>query len=246
MFKIFISSRNKFNGNTNSDFQCAFTDAGQRYQRATMYSISLESAILPNLETNINLYNNRLYVRENGITNYTITIPERNYSASELAVQLETSLNDASGLSYDVIFNEQTKKFTITVALPNTFQILDGDASVNRLLGFVGATNIAATHTSAYIIDLSGISYMDIELLGVPNGNLHSNKLRNIFARVPMAEPFGYYVSYINPDAEPSLRFTEDILYSLRIRLRRPDGQLVILPENSEVSIVLKAYPILS
>ena len=232
-------------GETNTDFTVSFQDTGRYYSAASNYSLSLESAIIPNLEYNINQYNNKLYIRENNVTNLVATIPIKNYSAEQLRSELETQLNAASALTYTVSYVEQTKKYTFAVPLPDVFRILDGSNSINKAIGMQGESSLGAAVTSEFPIDLAGTPYVDLELMSVPNGNMHSAGSNQVFARIPINEPFGYYINYVNPDTSQSLRFSEDILYSLRIRLMRPDGKKLDIAQSADVSLVFKAAPIL-
>lgn len=122
----------------------------------------LSSVAVPNSVYTVNSTNNSFTVTESGVPR-TVTLPQGNYSSSQLATQLQTSLGGA----YAVTFN--SIKYTLSITNSGSFKFTFplGNGSY-RILGFPSTFNQAegTSLTSPSAINLGGANY----LLLVSNG----------------------------------------------------------------------------
>jgi len=107
--------------------------------------IELLSAIIPNSQYVINSFNN-LFNLTYSSTLYTAVIPPCNYTASSLALSLQTSLNGLSVPStFTVTVNLNTMLFTITSTNPVVYNF-SLNPILSQILGF-GSTNSSSVST---------------------------------------------------------------------------------------------------
>jgi len=108
--------------------------------------IELLSAIIPNSQYVINSFNN-LFNLTYSSTLYTSVIPPCNYTASSLAVSLQTSLNRLSvpSTTFTVTVNLNTMTYTITSTNPVVYNF-SLNPILSQILGF-GSTNSSSVST---------------------------------------------------------------------------------------------------
>ena len=89
---------------------------------------------------NVTDNNNRVYVRINDTTNYTVYLTNKYYTGSTLATELQSKLNSyISGSSFTVVFHSSSYAFVITETSGDTFAFTFGTNTTNsarKILGF--------------------------------------------------------------------------------------------------------------
>lgn len=236
---IYLNTKDRVSGtNTNGTFILSQSELSSH-----KYGISLESAVIPNLEYPVNRSNNNIYFKENGGATLVATIPQGVYNASELSAELKSALEAVGALTYTIIYVDTTKKYSFNVGIGNTIQFVSGQNSINNVIGFPETgSDVLSSITSQYPVRLDGIEYCDLQLGGVPsNTNISSSQPNtSTIARVPILEQFSGVVYYVNPDNHSFLTIQHDLLYRIRYRLVAPSGRDLILPSNVDVSLVLR------
>lgn len=237
---IFVNSEDRLYKSSSSpaDFQIAINSTLADTPRS---SLSVESVSFFNLEYGINSANNVLTFRENSddITTYTATITPGNYSASEFISALKTAMDAVGANTYTVIYNDINGKVNITVLLPNTFKLVGG-SMLTVSLGYEPMTSFAATHTGNYPVNLAGSTYADLSL-GLSNRNIVTGLGQyRPFVRIPMAVDFGHLVEYTNQSDGDDVLIATDDLDRLNVTLYNDRRNILDLPRNAVVSIVLR------
>jgi len=108
--------------------------------------IELISAIIPNSQYVINSFNN-LFNLTYSSTLYTALIPQSNYTASSLAVALQTALNGLSvpSTTFTVTVNLNTMTYTITSTNAVVYNF-SSNPTLSQILGF-SSTNSSSVST---------------------------------------------------------------------------------------------------
>ena len=238
-FFLFADSRYKING-SNSNFQVSH--ASSNLEAGVEVAVSVDSVTFYNSEYPINSYNNVIQFREalDDVTTYSATLTPGNYSGSELALEMQTQLNSATGnaYSYVVTYNNNTGKITIAgLLLPDVFKIV----SINEIYGIDVMTGFSVTTTGSNIAILAGVEYVDLCLPSLISGNM-SNNLNEygLMKRISLDYPWGSLITYNQMESDQSVIIQKEYLDNLRIQLKRPDGQYYGLSDNSYLSVVLK------
>lgn len=119
--------------------------------------IELLSFTVPNIQYNINANNNKVYFTD-GVTNWTATLTSGAHNYISLPIELKAQMEDVSGLTFDVSYDETTFKLTVTVS-SGVFQFKFGTFTTNSaaaLLGYQESdTVLASSHPSYYSVNLS-------------------------------------------------------------------------------------------
>lgn len=209
--------------------------------------IHLREATLVNLAGPFPSYSNKFYVDGNGTT-YTVTLDDGAYSGDDLANALEDGLNAlASTSTWTVDFDQVTYKITITLVADGgeaPWTIVSGDDSAYDQLGITSTLPIAITTTvtSDTVVRLDGAEYIDVLCDAQSTlGNYVDMPRYNILARIPLVAEYGAIIHY-EPPIEALMPITQPITsLKITIRLVKPDGQLMTLPQTCPVRYHLVA-----
>lgn len=149
-----------------------------------------------------NSTNNKLDIKVGAVTE-TMTLPDGNYTAQELASTLETLLNAGSFSGFTVAFSSITLKYKITNA--SNFDIIFVANNFGSYLGYVTtATKTGAnTYTSDNAANLSNDNYLLIKsytlTTGLINRPINNNKESTVLFKVPIFANRGGVVFYVPP-----------------------------------------------
>lgn len=139
-----------------------------------------------------------IVINQNG-TIIPFDLTEGNYSATQFALFLQTTLNAAVGSNglYVVTYSINTAKFTISNAV-NINILFPQSFDMYKILGFANAnTGNALTHTSSGIGDMSGPSYMNIEITNlVSDVRIISGNGTSAIFSFPLTTGFGSIVYF--------------------------------------------------
>lgn len=161
-------------------------------------SIELLGYNMSNTIYTINSSNNKLHFVEYSIPDYTdvtITIPQKNYSASQLATELTTLMtsNSTIGMSYNVSYDNQTLKYTFTgtpVSLGETFYFDFNNVSNNCAieLGFpenyTGTSGTTITSPNIIRLDKTFI-LMETDILNDIQGGSNGSGTCSFMLQLP-------------------------------------------------------------
>ena len=194
----------------------------------------------------------------------TVEIPSKNYTGTELAAAVQSSLRSFSFWSYK--YSDYTKRtYTPTVTYDkdhNTFtlkwpdiwehQQIDLDVigsksnSLAYMMGFRNSSELSSTTTSvtSELANLSGENYVYLRSdLGTDDSILTNphNLNRDIIAKIPVTVPYGNVMFWHN--AENNLiGNSKDVLEQISFRLVDYYGNELELDQNSPVSFTILCF----
>ena len=123
-----------------------------------------------------NVANDSVLDFKESTTDYSINISAGNYSADELADELQLAMNTAIGGSrFTVTYNTRTFKFDF-VNSTNNFRLIYGASTIMRLIGFSVSTTAALTVSSDSIADLSPIDCIYVVCSLVNDATINSKR----------------------------------------------------------------------
>ena len=141
-------------------------------------SISLESAIIPNTQYLINVYNDRFTFRSTALL-----LHHGNYTPHEMAIALETLMQSVDA-TVTVIFSNQFQKFTIQAATDFTLST----SALGNVLGFnESCVSTGGKLVSQNMVDFSGLQLIKVKIKDV-----------GIVGHIPVTGPLVQYHS--SPD----------------------------------------------
>ncbi|MHA1381033.1 MAG: hypothetical protein ACTSRG_21915 [Candidatus Helarchaeota archaeon] len=119
---------------------------------------------------NINSNTNTFQINDGGVK--TITLDLGNYNALELASEIQSKLNAASALTFSVVYNVITGKYTISETGSTVFQLLFTTASdICSVIGFARETLATLfSYEAENISNFRPYSYLGIKLDGYNPG----------------------------------------------------------------------------
>lgn len=208
------------------------------------FRVSLRSCEFPNTVYPINSYNNKLVVTPNsGSIVYLITLTEGSYTGSTLATHIATQIQAAAGgQTFTGTYDSDTKKITITSNANFAFVLCDNNIYEELGLGSSAFDTLQLTHTSAYPINISGTSYVDL-VSNLSSLSYSPGSSNHILARIPVDVSFGSIVFYQNSIPE-ELEITNHHIDVLTFSLITDKGVFFELPDNAHMSIVLSITPV--
>ena len=271
--KVYIDSYYRVSG-TSSDFT---VDLPETVQLEDNMLCQIHEVSIPHSWYSINDTNNNLYYRHqvippavpNGITYRKITIPEGNYTASDLAQTIEIALNlrvDTGDRpnTYSIHYNSSTNKFTISSIYATVIFVVltDGEVapvanvfsdpvdvtnlnSINRVMGNTTPATDSYTNVAPYTSNF-------IDLVPFKNLYLHCNEISNfnqlsvagnssIIKKIPANVP---YLSIINDNELSSVDYIDvsnKMLRRLNFRLTNHFNQVLNL-NDVDVSFTLTFF----
>jgi hypothetical protein len=244
---VSISSYDRFEGTT-SEFT---VDLKETYSTQTVKRVILTQVQVPNLFENIRsayLQNNELVFEETGQPAVTISVPQGQYTLSQLITELETLINAAltGGNTVTITANPNTNilTFTSTVAI----QYFEAGSTIYPVIGFSGDTASGLVAVGAYNFNLQGIGMVylhspDIaQSHGIDPGR--RSGLISLLGAISLHEaPFGSNAYFQSDDAETSdVDYGEQTrnLSTIRFVLRSQGGVKLPLPPNVDMKILMK------
>lgn len=210
----------------------------QNYSNHKGY-ISLEQFTVPITQSPVNSNNNVLELQENnGASTVLVTLSEKSYTGAEIATELKTKLDAASGAgnTFTVTYANSTKKLLITADTTN-FNF-GANSTALKVIGFTSSTSYTSSRTSENVVRLDGSVYYDI-VSSLSSRNISSNGRTNILARVPIFAGFGSVQSYQHSNESAIQIFNQDVDV-INLTIYDDEGNIVQLPENSDVSYVFR------
>lgn len=236
-FHLYLDTRNCItNSNPNS---CNFRiDLGT--QRSRVSQISLVKCSFANLYAPINSTVGNIFAWNNGVANFTVTVPAGIYTGTTFASTLQTLMQAAGDVNFatgTVTYSDVTLKLTFTPNAGNITILSPTTYPLNYLAGFSAATTAAATATSDIPVRLDGPEYVDVRVNFIEGGRSYHDLVPSsrVMARIYITEPYGNIIFYA-PNIEEKLRINAYLINDIHIDLINPDGTPYTLPENAHVN----------
>ena len=150
---------------------------------------------------NVNDYNNKIYINENG-TDFTLTLTNGYYDINDLETHLEQIFNADINGTLTVTTNTITNKFTFSNTLPFYFTFsTNTHNSARKLLGLNAVDSESSTSKISDIpIDLNTYKDIFINIKQNDDRNILSSNHFNTSFIVNGTGSFGETLRYINDD----------------------------------------------
>lgn len=230
------------------DFESYPNPSDYRIMLPTIYK-NIQSARLVSAEIPASFYvftaeahNTSLDITLDGGSTYTITIPDGNYSSSNLSAALETALTEATGKTFSVSVSKTTLRMTLSTDDGTEFTL---EASTGTptgwglpyYMGFQREIEYQSTDgilTAPRIVSLNPHNYilLDVDQLnGLDEGGLYGGRVGSgSFARIPF-DAYSFEYVYLDTEKttfpETTLRPGLASLDRLNIKFRFHDGRPV-------------------
>ena len=199
-YSVYIDSSKRSENIGASNFEATSTSEfkytinlprGNKYSKVAVLQLEF-----PKSYYMIDSTNNSITLNEISFSEEIITIPSRNYTATQFATQLQTLLNTASAApgmgtqTYTVTFDNTVGKFIITNTTGGTeFNLIDMNVSLLRYLGFpdgqpgnsspISSSNVL---TSTNVVNLQRYNSLYLRSNIVDEGR-NGNVLQEMFMR---------------------------------------------------------------
>tara|TARA_R110000803_G_scaffold205151_6_gene271645 strand:- start:2024 stop:2824 length:801 start_codon:yes stop_codon:yes gene_type:complete len=202
------------------------------------YYMKIHNIQLPVSFYQINSNYNTLMIKERNagdtiINIITITIPEGNYTITELTSEIETLLNTntVQGNTYSVSQDDKTGKINISYTGGSAnIDLLsyNGGSTINPIIGG-GEYNSLVTTVDIIPAgkdlnnhyNLNFISYVSLETNIVSHNHLDVNSIRNVGSRIPITETRGDVVNVTNNDGY-LVRIKQNSISEIQFKLIDP------------------------
>lgn len=210
--------------------------------------IQLHSAIVPNSLYPFRSNNNTLVFQENGsAVDISTSITIQNYSGAQFASEIKTQMDAAGANVYNVDYDSQTGKITISINTGTSFRIMP-TSTWQHPSGFsdaqVSASGFVTTLTAEMPVRLDGPEYVGVALMEhtTNNTSISGNGRFTILGHVPLSASFGSVIYWSNQSDRMHFLSSKDV-YRITMRLLLPDGTPVPYSQfghNSQVSYTLR------
>jgi hypothetical protein len=207
------------NNNCDAEFYLPTIEIPSQYH----IHLNVVHASIPFTFYNVNSSNNVLNYTVGGI-DYSLIIPQGNYTTTTMKTYLNTNLQNIS-VSYD----STTNKYKFVNSQNNDFSFNSTSSSLG-LLGFSGQT----TSTSYSLISTQTINLNPIRCICVctnlktSNININSKNKSNIVCSIPIITQPNSIINYLNPN-NFKINTYANVISSIKIQLMDQDGTLLNL-----------------
>lgn len=244
---LYLNSKSRISGNTNDAYYSISSGLFTLSNSKQKIKITLVDFLTKHNFYNIESYNNKLKVIENGI----IRIIEIDYSSPnvyDFQNVLLNKLNESSLYTYAMTYDNSKLSFVysaIPKAQTGTIQfIFENTETLYEQMGFYSnSTNDfiiednILTLSSTRIIDLGGEEAIYIHLQDLESNNIYNNSKSTILSRIPILVPSGSSIFYNNIESSFSLE-TKKEFSNLHIRITNENDRLIEM--QSSYSLVLR------
>jgi len=221
------------------------------------YYLRLENTMIPKTFYDIDSTNNTLLTNADGDGNITSTIPEGNYTITELMAEIETQLDADTAETWTLTYDDITNKITInavwggstTVSL--VFDTIANGSTLNDPLGIGKTSNglsdssLAIPNTTdteaTYTVDLDTKSYINVET-NISSANYYDkNSQKHIGAIVPITVDRNEKQYFENTDGHLTLLNNKGPLSCISFKLK-DENDVAIDLNGAEWSTTFAIY----
>lgn len=237
----------RLNGDLLSDVRFNFRDILKKDKDIYYVSCSLLSCEIPVSFYNVNINNNILKYSINSIE-YTLTVPEGNYSAITFISEFVSQFNSGGhNHTISISFNKTTGKLT-TTKLTGDYDItyLGEGTSMYEVLGFLGDTDytIITTLVHSYMMNLLGVKNLLImsSSLSLENYDSKGHTNSSLIHTIPVSQPAYSLIVYENNHTSLS-RVKNKTINEINIIIKDENDNFVDFNNtNWCMSIILNIY----
>lgn len=201
-------------------------------------NVSLDNGVYP-----IHEFARFVYVSESGGATIPVSLTENNYTATQLATELQLQLVASLVQTYTVTYDTQSQRLTIVSNLPFQFQIVTTNTGATfDIYDEIGwdRNSLPATATQVGIgpVKLTGTDNVNI-ITNLGGQYITTSGKQRMLITIPMNVPFGSTVFFSPPDPirvmVPSVHIN-----NMAVQLWNDKDQLWELPNNMNYTITLQ------
>lgn len=231
--KIIIRSDDRVSGTTSDNFSINLL---QKLEKGTYELVEID---IPYTIYNITANNNKVYINDGVLKTITLTVQD--YTASQLATELQTQLLAASVNTATATFNTQTNKITISSGA--NFMMKMASNTANSAAAAIGFTQDTANATSAVgdqCVNLSNPNQIVVDITGCNSLDSFSTRQSATFIiSAYQATSFGDLVNWKRTDGyRQKMNLYEDSMM-LQVRLKDGSGNSISL-NGSNWALILE------
>jgi hypothetical protein len=175
---VYLNSKNRSSG-TVSNFTTKLPVVLEN-----VISIMIRSVDIPITYYVINSTNNTFKFNGSGLK--TVTITAGNYSANDLATEIQTRMNATAFTGTTVVYSDLTNKFVFTNAV--AFNLVFAANTFAPIIGLTADTASSTTVTTQNVIDISGTNHIFVVsnnlLQGIDRLYISDTSQKNILHKV--------------------------------------------------------------
>ena len=251
---VFIRSKDGVFPNENKHTQFSITlKKALTKNDDELFKVIVQSAQIPYTFRNTNDTNNYIDYEENGVLKSPIEIQSGNYNIYELTLEIQTQLNNNTGLganNYTITYNQIENQITILSSSASNTKFLfktgvNVSKSIRKQIGYTGDNDItinsSASSTSDSYVDLIRIHSLFIRSNLASNNTIESDTGTNgdILVNIPITS---------NPLSMINFQFMEGQSYNLLdvdkinhidIKLTDQNGNLIDLGKKMNWELLL-------
>lgn len=243
---IRISSEDKNSASTsNSDFEIDLPKDGGTINRVA--GIAVKSISCPNIFYNVNLFNNSWSMSNNAGGAFTLTIAVGQYTLAEFITAMEAKMLADTGVALVITSDAATGIQTWTFGADTVWEIFLSGSTGAGLIGLTadvtsGATSVLTLNAPP---NLTGETELYVYSRTLASGQLiEPDGVFNVVDVLPLNVAYGG-VAYLEDIDEGLHNVAYSSLESFKkidIRLRNRAGDLLVLPDNFNFSMLIKIY----
>lgn len=221
--KIIIRSADRLSGTSSDNFTINLL---QKLEKGTYELVELD---IPYTIYPVTANNNRVYINDGVLK--TIILPVQDYTASQLAAELQTQLLAASVNTATATFNTQTNRITIASGASFTMRMASNtDRSAAQVIGFTTDTVSGTSAVGDQIVNLSNPNQIIVDITGCASVDSYSNRQTATFnISAYQAQSFGDVVNWRRSEGYiQKMNLFEDAMM-LQIRLKDGVGNGISL-----------------
>lgn len=241
-FIIINSKYRTANSRSTSDFTYSIGESLE------VDGITIKDISIPNVAYNINEFNNKLSFTYGGLQ-ASLTVPEGQYTVSQLSTYLETELSTLFGTALDLTLGDTTKKLTFTTTQLFRISNKESDSPLSKLLGIPFGTSFYP------LLEQAGFTAPEIPQLQGPNNYLLSSQVLAqgyasiltdgkhvpIIMPVPITVEWGQIEQYESNDTELNTKHFARLQNIQNIDIKIFDDDLNVVDlHGQDVEIVIK------
>ena len=205
----------------------------------------VKSISIPNVFPNIPSYANTLtLIKTTGSATKTAIVTANQYTIDAFITALQSAINSAIAPDSVVVTLNSVNKLNFAFT-GDTYAFDYDNSTIRDKIGLTADISAAASSTMQSIVNLIGETAVYVHSRALnQSGLVEANGNFSVVGKINMDKPFGVqcYFESSNDVADYVPFNTTKSLRSIDIVIRNADGEVLELPLNFEVSIMLKVY----
>lgn len=236
-YNLFIDSSQRDEGVSPSYFSILLQKPIIKTNRNSVFRVRITSVVIPFSFNQVNSTNNILSYTYNSVS-YSITIPQGNYSITDLLLQIATLITAQTSTILNFTFDPSTSKATLSFGSGNlsnqSISINNSSANIiiTKMLGFTSNIiftytligNTFTTYTSDQVVNVSPSKTLFIrsETL-IQNSNYESlvgkNEISDILTQIPIQTSFNTFLNWYDQSSDLFSEINNNIIDKINLYL---------------------------